>query len=1776
LASAGRLDPQRIAEEIIEAGESMEFLVTFAPEEVGEYEGLLTIVSDDPFNEEVNLDLAGIAILVEPEIVVNPVDLDFGELYATEETDSISITVRNTGQQLLEVGEIVLEGEDYSIDNEGNFALEENETVEITVTFAPQSAGLFEGSVTIPSNDPDGDVVVSLTGRGVTGVIELLGDDPDFGEVPAGDVGEIPVVFRNEGDADLTIDDIEFTDDAFSLDDPGQRLHFEFVETDNSMLITVNSATLDDEPLVAGDEIAVFTAEGLCAGAIMLVDEEGEVLPAELTAWGDDENNQEVQGFADQEEIAFRIWDDDAAEEYTAEAEYISGEGIYVADEEAEVNLTSVSEEPAEFDWEFTETDNNLSLIVNDATIDGESLVEGDYVGVFTPDGVCAGFVQVEEDGFSVGMAAWGDDRNTEDVVEGFVADEELHFRLWQTETGTEFDAEPDYEMGDGIYEADALFVLTLEAVEEGRLLPMLDEPIVLEPDEEVEFIVFFNPDQKGEYEGQMIIHNNDIDNPEFEVQLRGIGANNLPIIVDPTEADSFLVEIDEDQELTVELAATDRDDIDELSWDVAEEGDLPDGWALNDNEDRSAAFVWTPGFDDSGEYNPLIVVDDGDEGADSLRLIITVNHVNRAPEWVDVPDVEEGNEDVELTFDVIGDDPDVEDVEAMRITMESDDLPDEAGFEDNLDGTGTFSWTPTFDEAGDYSATFIITDGALNDTAEVSIVITHVNRAPIVQNPIDDLDFDEDPGQPVEIADLMEVFFDPDGDTLRFAPDEDLIEELTPTFVDSVLFLTPDENYNGESVVIIIADDGHQQVRMAMRVNLDQNEQVNNGPVRLAQGLTAVQPGFDMRENPRRDLDVDDEFTVTVNAVNDDPIIVEEIGDQEVDEAEFLVIDLVASDVDLGDDDPDELTWSVADGHGMPDGWDIVDDDGEGNAVFEWTPGNRDAGEYDVTFVVTDSEGATDEEVITITVTNPPPEVVNPIDDVNIEEDELEEALVIADLNDVFSDPDEDELIFSYNEGDIPDELGMSLVDGVLSIDPEEHFNTFDFEDGIEVIVNADDSEQQRVAQIALNFRNARRVGAMNRFASDLMSTDAVQQQEHLPRRDDDVDDIFNIVIDPVNDAPENVDPDPNANELFDGQEQVELRIDLSADDPDLNREGDEVTWEMDMDNLGGLPENGWAFEGNNGDGSATFVWTPGWDDAIPQDEPYTPTLIVTDGDVSIDVPIQIAIADSNRNPIIFEPTEDPEFVVQVNEDEQIIIDFNARDDDTEDENILEWSMGEHNIPDGWRFVDGGDDDNTAQFTWTPTHDDAGDFSAIFIVQDDSDGADTIVVNFEVGETNREPVIVDVNGDAEPDSVDVEAVEAVEFVYNFNAEDIDRHGLDWGDAPVDLGGLPDGEFEFVDNDDGTATFTWTPANDAGGEYTPTFRVTDDFADGPLFDELTLVITVVNPGPEVVNAIGEFTIDEDPDPNRQDIADLDDVFADPDEDEMNYSVLMFGVPEELHIQVEDETNILFIAPDDNFNIPDGIVISVNGIDADDAGVRDMFMLTINPFNDAPARGQGQDGFDLVAPDSGSVIDSEDNQVTFEWEEAVDVDGDDVTYSLFFHVYFEYEPDGVEVDTSFIQTGIEGNSFNLEDIDAILRDHGIHYHHELTVDVDWWVKAYDDVDSTESNQRWVVTLPVPTAVEGEEEVLPTEYSLSQNYPNPFNPSTYIDFALPKPSNIRITVWDVSGRMVQVIADDNMPVGNHTVRWDADGVPTGIYLFMLETEGVRIVRKGALVR
>jgi hypothetical protein len=89
-------------------------------------------------------------------------------------------------------------------------------------------------------------------------------------------------------------------------------------------------------------------------------------------------------------------------------------------------------------------------------------------------------------------------------------------------------------------------------------------------------------------------------------------------------------------------------------------------------------------------------------------------------------------------------------------------------------------------------------------------------------------------------------------------------------------------------------------------------------------------------------------------------------------------------------------------------------------------------------------------------------------------------------------------------------------------------------------------------------------------------------------------------------------------------------------------------------------------------------------------------------------------------------------------------------------------------------------------------------------------------------------------------------------------------------------------------------------------------------------------------------------------------------------------------------------------------------------------------------------------------------------------------------------------------------------------------------------------------------------------------IPTDHTLEQNYPNPFNPRTVIHYQLSTRGNVVLNVYDVLGRKIVTLVDEQQPAGTYIVEWNAADVPSGVYLCRLTLGSLKQTKKMILQR
>lgn len=127
---------------------------------------------------------------------------------------------------------------------------------------------------------------------------------------------------------------------------------------------------------------------------------------------------------------------------------------------------------------------------------------------------------------------------------------------------------------------------------------------------------------------------------------------------------------------------------------------------------------------------------------------------------------------------------------------------------------------------------------------------------------------------------------------------------------------------------------------------------------------------------------------------------------------------------------------------------------------------------------------------------------------------------------------------------------------------------------------------------------------------------------------------------------------------------------------------------------------------------------------------------------------------------------------------------------------------------------------------------------------------------------------------------------------------------------------------------------------------------------------------------------------------------------------------------------------------------------------------------------------------------------------------------------------------------------------------------------------WILEIFDRATgNTGILQSWsliVTTVSNPIGIQPIGNEIPKGYSLSQNYPNPFNPVTKMSFALPQSSKVKLTVYDILGREITSLVNEQLNPGTYEVDWNASDYSSGVYYYVLKAGDFKEVKKMVVVK
>ncbi|MFH1852877.1 MAG: tandem-95 repeat protein [Candidatus Neomarinimicrobiota bacterium] len=297
------------------------------------------------------------------------------------------------------------------------------------------------------------------------------------------------------------------------------------------------------------------------------------------------------------------------------------------------------------------------------------------------------------------------------------------------------------------------------------------------------------------------------------------------------------------------------------------------------------------------------------------------------------------------------------------------------------------------------------------------------------------------------------------------------------------------------------------------------------------------------------------------------------------------------------------------------------------------------------------------------------------------------------------------------------------------------------------------------------------------------------------------------------------------------------------------------------------------------------------------------------------------------------------------------------------------------------------------------------------------------------------------------------------------------------------------------------------------------------------FSPLTVIIDPVNDPPQL-QALDKLEFSED----ARSVLPVSRWFPKVQDQDNRFRDLIWQVADGKHIVAAN------LADSIEFNLPthwsgrDTLQVFVS-----DGQYRDSSRLLVDvvPVNDPPA------AFSLI---EHLLVDS---ILTLSWYPSFDIENDSIRYLI--HL------EGPDLDTVTIARSNTLN-LNLAEIEKVVG--GVEYR--------WFVEASDGQDTIRSNEIFYIMTPN----------VPKKFRLLQNYPNPFNALTAIPFELPRSESVCLTIYDIHGRKVRCLIDEELPRGYHEVHWDgSDGIKTvasGIYVVELRSTNYRGIKKIMLIK
>lgn len=121
----------------------------------------------------------------------------------------------------------------------------------------------------------------------------------------------------------------------------------------------------------------------------------------------------------------------------------------------------------------------------------------------------------------------------------------------------------------------------------------------------------------------------------------------------------------------------------------------------------------------------------------------------------------------------------------------------------------------------------------------------------------------------------------------------------------------------------------------------------------------------------------------------------------------------------------------------------------------------------------------------------------------------------------------------------------------------------------------------------------------------------------------------------------------------------------------------------------------------------------------------------------------------------------------------------------------------------------------------------------------------------------------------------------------------------------------------------------------------------------------------------------------------------------------------------------------------------------------------------------------------------------------------------------------------------------------------------------------YVGVFSGGDTPYDLQKFT-TSQVFTSIDDKVNEIPEGFKLGQNYPNPFNPTTNINYSIDQAGLVTLKVYDITGREVATLVNKRENAGDHSVTFDATNLASGVYIYTLQANGIRLTNRMTLIK